>query len=172
MERKYFGEEVFERKAEMHRHGVVAAAMTASRGLTNMSLLYLNYPTQIVCKSLKLLTVMLGSACFVGRSYKASEYVATGFTVLSAMLFGFADSMAKNKGNGPASTPLGFIIVALSLVADSMHSNTQETLLQVYKASIRETMVYTNLFAAVFTLAVTALSGELFTALAFLLCTS
>lgn len=167
IERKYFGEEVFERKAELKRHGVVAAAMTASRGLTNMSLQYLNYPTQVVFKSLKLLTVMIGSALFVGRTYKGSEYLATAFTVASAMLFGFADQIAKGKGDGPQSSALGFLIVSLSLVADSMHSNTQETLLQDYKATIRETMFYTNMFAAFFTFGVTAVTGELSRALAF-----
>jgi len=170
LERLYFKEKVTAHNAELKRHALVAGAMTASRGLTNVSLQFLNYPTQVVFKSLKLLTVMLGSACFVGRSYKITEYVATGFTVLSAVLFGFGDLASKNTSGGqPSSSMMGFVIVTLSLVADSMHSNTQETLLQDYKATIRETMFYTNLFAAWFSLAVCTFTGELFAALAYCL---
>jgi uncharacterized membrane protein len=95
------------------------------------------------------------------------EYIATGFTVLSALLFGFGDLASKNKDGGPQSSMIGFIIVTLSLVADSMHSNTQETLLQDYKATIRETMFFTNMFAAAFSLCVCTVTGELFAALSY-----
>ena len=136
--------------------------MTVSRGLTNVSLLYLNYPTQVVFKSLKLLTVMIGSVIWVGRSYAPMEYVATFLTVCSAALFGLGDVAVSPKFEW-----IGIIIVLLSLVGDSMHSNSQETLLQDHKASIRETMVYSNFFSALCCLAVTIVTGELFTALAF-----
>jgi adenosine 3'-phospho 5'-phosphosulfate transporter B3 len=65
LERIYFKEQVLAHNAELKRHALVAGAMTASRGLTNVSLQFLNYPTQVVFKSLKLLTVMIGSACHV-----------------------------------------------------------------------------------------------------------
>jgi len=136
--------------------------MTASRGLTNMSLQFLNYPTQVVFKSLKLLTVMIGSVLWVGRKYTAYEYIATMLTVASAVLFGLGD-----VDSAPQFSWLGIVIVLLSLVADSMHSNSQETLLQDHKATLRETMVYSNMFSAVGSFVVCLVTGELWKALAF-----
>jgi len=139
----------------LYRHGVVAAAMTASRGLTNVSLEYLNYPTQVVFKSLKLLTVMIGSVLFVGRSYKFLEYVSALLTCISAVLFGLGDREAI-----PQFSWIGIVVVVASLVADSLHSNTQETLLQEYRATLHETMVFSNIFAGIGSLAVCVAIGE------------
>ncbi len=136
--------------------------MTASRGLTNVSLEYLNYPTQVVFKSLKLLTVMIGSVFFVGRKYAALEYVAAVLTVMSATLFGLGD-----RDSAPQFSWVGIVIVVFSLVADSMHSNSQETLLQDHGATLRETMVFSNMFSAVGSLIVCVLTGEFFHAFAF-----
>jgi adenosine 3'-phospho 5'-phosphosulfate transporter B3 len=153
---------VWQHNASLSRHWIVAGAMTISRGLTNVSLLYLNYPTQVVFKSLKLLTVMIGSVVWVGRRYSPPEYAATFLTVCSAALFGLGDVSAS-----PKFEYLGIVIVLLSLVGDSLHSNSQETLLQDHKASIRETMVYSNLFSAMCCFIVCLLNGELVAALAF-----
>lgn len=161
-ERMYFGEPAFKHDAPLFRHGIVAGAMTASRGLTNMSLQFLNYPTQVVFKSLKLLTVMIGSVLWVGRKYSAYEYIATMLTVISAVMFGLGD-----VHSAPQFSWLGIAIVLFSLVADSVHSNSQETLLQEHKATLRETMVYSNMFSAVGCFLVCLFSGELYKALVF-----
>lgn len=136
--------------------------MTASRGLTNVSLEYLNYPTQVVFKSLKLLTVMIGSVCFVGRRYALLEYVAAILTVASATLFGLGDMDAD-----PQFSWIGIVVVLFSLVADSMHSNSQETLLQDHRATLRETMVFTNMFSGLGALTVSIITGEFPGAMAF-----
>jgi solute carrier family 35 (adenosine 3'-phospho 5'-phosphosulfate transporter), member B3 len=52
---------VFRRRAPLYNHLIVAASMTFARGLTNMSLQYLNYPSQVIFKSLKLIVVLMGS---------------------------------------------------------------------------------------------------------------
>lgn len=94
---------VFRHRAPLWRHASVAAAMTASRGLTNVSLQYLNYPTQVppctlsytvitcvtcwcsddhlfcaqvIFKSLKLLTVLIGSVVCLGKRHGTRDYIA------------------------------------------------------------------------------------------------
>ena len=161
-ERAYYGEKAWRHEAPLARHGIVAGAMTASRGLTNVSLEYLNYPTQVVFKSLKLLTVMIGSVLFVGRRYSRLEYVAAVLTVTSAALFGLGDRDAA-----PQFSWVGIVVVLLSLVADSLHSNSQETLLQDHRATLRETMVFSNLFSAIGALTVCLLTSEFSVAFAY-----
>jgi len=63
------GEDAFSHNASLPRHGMVAVAMSLSRGLTNVSLQYLNYPTQVIFKSMKLITVMIGSIILLRKSF-------------------------------------------------------------------------------------------------------
>lgn len=91
MERTSGGEKAMARSAPLRGHFWVAAAMTASRGLTNESLQYLAYPTQVVFKSMKLITVMIASVVFLGRRYVGGEYLAAAMLVASAALFSLGD---------------------------------------------------------------------------------
>lgn len=79
VERTLQGQPVLHHTAPLKGHAQVAVAMTASRGLTNMSLSYLNYPTQVIFKSMKLITVMIGSI-FMGKKF-------SGLEVLQALCF-------------------------------------------------------------------------------------
>ena len=78
---------MFERQMQLKFHFIVAFAMTISRGLTNIALLLLNYPTQVVFKSMKLLTVMFGSVVVLRKEYNVYEYIAAPVLVVSAILF-------------------------------------------------------------------------------------
>lgn len=136
---------IWSHNAEFKNHLFVAFCMTCSRGLTNKSLEYLNYPTQVIFKSMKLITVMIGSLIILKQRFTILEYVSAVALVLSAILFSLGD-----VSTAPAVTGYtGFVIVILSLVADALHSNTQEQLLKQHKSTILEAMLYTNLFAAI-----------------------
>lgn len=165
--------------------------MTASRGLTNVSLQYLNYPTQVIFKSMKLLTVMAGSLCFLNGTFTLSEYVSAVCLVLSAVMFSYGDyavshPTAATAGvvevggadgvvSGTSSSELaaslhvGVLIVLASLVADAFHATTQDTLMRALNASTLETMLYTNLFSSVLAFIVVIVTGELAPALTYCL---
>lgn len=146
--------------APLSRHFMVAVAMTASRGLTNVSLQFLNYPTQIIFKSMKLLAVMIGSLCILNNSYSLSEYCSAMLLVVSACMFSLGDIDVS-----PSWSVIGVVIVLLSLVADAVHSNTQDSLLREHKSSTNEAMLFTNAFAAVMTLVYVIATGELMPAI-------
>ena len=131
--------------------------MTCSRGLTNKSLEYLNYPTQVIFKSMKLITVMVGSIFILKQRFSVYEYASAAALVASAILFSLGD-VAESPELGMS---WGLVIVLLSLVADAMHSNTQEQLLKSHKASVTEAMLYTNGFAAMMSWVVVVGIGEL-----------
>jgi adenosine 3'-phospho 5'-phosphosulfate transporter B3 len=167
-------EGILSHNAHYNRHLIVAVAMTASRGLTNVSLQYLNYPTQVIFKSMKLITVMIGSLFILNNKFSVGEYVSAITLVVSACFFSFGDmqtnkqAMANANANAvqdpytdPSIFTTGIIIVTLSLVADAIHSNTQESLLKQHKASTSEAMLFTNFFSAILSLIVVITKGEL-----------
>jgi len=154
---------VLAHRAAIKHHLLVAFCMSASRGLTNQSLEYLNYPTQVIFKSMKLITVMIGSLFILKSKFTVLEYVSAIALVMSAILFSLGDSTAAPMINGS----VGIIIVLLSLVADALHSNTQEQLLKQHQASILEAMLYTNIFASVMCWFWVMVSGELWPAMTY-----
>lgn len=140
----------------------VALAMTFSRGLTNYSLQYLNYPTQVIFKSAKLLTIQIGSVFMLGKQYTRRDWFVNALLVMSAILFSLGDSQAS-----PNFNMFGVVVVVLSLVGDSFHSNGQEFIMKKKGSSLMEMMVFSNFFAGVCVSCVAILKGEVGTALDF-----
>jgi len=119
-------------------------------------LLLLNYPTQVVFKSMKLLSVMIGSRCFLKKQYSTLEYVAAPFMVASAILFSLGDSTAALNFDF-----WGLVIVCVSLIFDSIHANAQEYTLRLNRDTTVELLVYSNLLSGVFSCIIGTMSGEL-----------
>lgn len=161
-ERKAAGQNILEHKATLIGHWIIAVAMTVARGLTNVSLQYLNYPTQVIFKSMKLITVMIGSVFLLRKSYTKYEYASVAMLVSSAVLFSLGDVDVA-----PEASTYGLVVVLLSLVFDSVHSNAQEVILRSQKAPTSEVMFFSNAFAAICSFLVCLFSGELFDAYAF-----
>lgn len=153
---------VLAREADYSSHLWVALAMTASRGLTNVSLEYLNYPTQVIFKSTKLMAVMAASVIVLAKRYDALQWVAAALLVLSATFFSLGDVAVA-----PQWSEMGIVIVVLSLVADAGHSISQDLVMNKHRASVLETMLFTNFFGACCTLVVLVAKGELAPAVAF-----
>ena len=159
---------VLSHKAALKQHFYVGALMTWSRGLTNVSLEYLSYPTQVIFKSAKLLTVMIGSVWITNKSYSKLEYSSAVLLAMSAAFFSLGDdalnsSYSSSDINNDAHASvnyIGIIIVSISLVFDSLHSNTQDKLVRQYHASTAEAMLYTNFYAAILVLLATVSSGQ------------
>lgn len=149
--------------AALSRHLAVAVAMTASRGLTNVSLEYLAYPTQVIFKSTKLLAVMAASILFLAKRYAGLEWLAAFLLVVSAAFFSLGDVSVE-----PNWSHTGVVIVVLSLVADAAHGLSQDLVLNKHRASVLETMLYTNFYGAGLTALVIFGKGELFPAYAYL----
>lgn len=174
---------IFQRRAPLWSHGVVGIAMCLSRGLTNMSLQYLVYPTQVMFKSLKLISVMIGAFVWLGKRYSLRKIAAALLLVLSVCVFSWGEirdaeedldatsslDALEEESVGVKTTMFGVMVVLISLVMDSAHSNSQEVLLRRHEAGIIETMLFTNLFSAAFAFVINVVQGELQDALAFCL---
>ena len=134
----------------------VSIAMMCSRALTNIALLLLNYPTQVIFKSMKLISVMIGSVCCLQKQYHRCEYIAVPLLVASAVLFTFGDANDLNFN------VFGIIAVIISLLFDAIHANSQQYILQAKteRDTTMELLVYSNLIAGVLALIVSFCYGE------------
>jgi solute carrier family 35 (adenosine 3'-phospho 5'-phosphosulfate transporter), member B3 len=154
IERKLRFQQTWEHKNDLKKHMITAIAMTMSRGLTNMSLQFLNYPTQVMFKSAKLLATMIASILFLRKTYVGKDYVSALLLISSAAIFSIGDRSVQ-----PNFDVTGVIIVLLSLVADGSHAVVQEVTL--HGGSLHETLIYSNIFSALATLVIVVGKGEL-----------
>merc|ERR1712176_392007 len=131
--------------------------MMCSRALTNIALLLLNYPTQVIFKSMKLISVMIGSVCCLKKSYRKCEYIAVPLLVCSAVLFTVGDSNDLNFNI------LGIVVVCVSLIFDAIHANSQQYILQAKteRDTTSELLVYSNLIAGFFVFVISFCYGEI-----------
>ena len=148
---------IFEKQMSIKYHLIVASAMMCSRALTNIALLLLNYPTQVIFKSMKLISVMVGSVCCLKKQYHRCEYIAVPLLVGSAVLFTLGDANDLNFN------VLGIIVVVVSLLFDAIHANSQQYILQAKteRDTTMELLVYSNLIAGVLAFVVSYCYGEI-----------
>lgn len=63
-------------RAPLQNYAIIAIFMVATMGLSNTSLTYLNYPTQVLFKSCKLIPVMIGGIILLKKRYVLLEYAS------------------------------------------------------------------------------------------------
>jgi len=156
LERWKVGEEVFAHSVPLREHLGIALAMAFARGLTNLSLEYISFPTQVVFKSMKLLPIMIGSVFYLSNKHSVSEWISVFLLALSAAIFSVGDKQVT-----PDFNVTGIVIVLLSLLGDAAHSNSQERVVKQLKAGHLETMFYSNFFSLILVLFICATVGQL-----------
>lgn len=154
--------EVYKPRAPMTVHMLIAGAMAFARALTNLSLMFLNYPTQVLFKSLKLPVVVIASVFVLKKSYPSFEYTSAILLAMSAAFFSLGDVAVT-----PSFDLTGIFIVCASLVGDAVHSLSQDTVLRKHNAKEEEILLYSNLFGFVISLTGNLVTNELFDAIRF-----
>ena len=69
---------------------------------SNASLRYVNYPTQVIGKSVKPIPVMLLSVILARKNYPLKKYLFIGMITLGVFLFMYKGSTASMSGSGDA----------------------------------------------------------------------
>lgn len=155
--------------------------LVVSFGMSNMSLLYLTYPTKVILKACKLIPVMVIGLSVQGLAYTLREYASAVALVLGLALFTLGDKfwlllMPADSGDAAAllaaSTPpdakstawsllVGMFLMSLSLVADSFLGNWQERTLKQYRCTPQQLVFYNSAVGAFFLTVVILVTGEL-----------
>ncbi|XP_039725300.1 adenosine 3'-phospho 5'-phosphosulfate transporter 2 isoform X2 [Pteropus medius] len=116
---------------------IIAFLTVGTMGLSNTSLGYLNYPTQVIFKCCKLIPVMLGGVFIQGKRYNVADVSAAVCMSLGLIWFTLADSTVA-----PNFNLTGVILISLALCADAVIGNVQEKAMKLHNASNSEMVLY------------------------------
>ncbi|XP_064117199.1 adenosine 3'-phospho 5'-phosphosulfate transporter 2-like [Macrobrachium nipponense] len=84
--------ESISKKIPLKVYIAIAILTVGTMGFSNSSVGYLNYPTQVIFKSCKLIPVMIGSVIILGKSYNFLEVLACLCMCIGLTWFTLADS--------------------------------------------------------------------------------
>ncbi|XP_060045170.1 adenosine 3'-phospho 5'-phosphosulfate transporter 2 isoform X2 [Erinaceus europaeus] len=129
---------------------IIAFLTVGTMGLSNTSLGYLNYPTQVIFKCCKLIPVMLGGVFIQGKRYNIADVSAAMCMSLGLIWFTLADSsIAPNFNLTGAKQGARTRILALtlefhtmSIKPDAVIGNVQEKAMKLHSASNSEMVLY------------------------------
>ncbi|XP_071837487.1 adenosine 3'-phospho 5'-phosphosulfate transporter 2-like isoform X2 [Apostichopus japonicus] len=121
------------RKIPLSTYGLLAFLTVATMGLSNSSVGYLNYPTQVVFKCCKLIPVMIGGILIQGKRYGPIDVLAALCMSLGLIFFTLADSTLS-----PKFERTGVLMISLALCADAVIGNVQEKAIKAHQASNTE----------------------------------
>jgi UDP-galactose transporter B1 len=138
---------------------------------SNAALIYINYPTQVLAKSCKMIPVVLMGFIFARKSYSVQQLVAVGLISFGISIFMFDRFGHKdNKGHGDShdNNFIGLILLAISLLGDGLTATLQSKMREFkVRPSSDELMLMMNAFAVGFVGLGLILSGTLIPALHF-----
>uniref|UniRef100_B4N4X0 Adenosine 3'-phospho 5'-phosphosulfate transporter 2 n=2 Tax=Drosophila willistoni TaxID=7260 RepID=B4N4X0_DROWI len=143
---------------------VLAALTLGTMGLSNSSLGYLNYPTQVIFKCCKLIPVLVGSILIQGKRYGPLDFGAAFCMCIGLAWFTLADSQMM-----PNFNLWGVGMISGALLCDAAIGNVQEKAMRDYKAPSSEVVFYSYGLGFVYLLVVMLITGNFFSGLAFCL---
>ncbi|XP_067838062.1 adenosine 3'-phospho 5'-phosphosulfate transporter 2 [Heptranchias perlo] len=116
---------------------LVAFLTVGTMGLSNTSLGYLNYPTQVIFKCCKLIPVMIGGVFIQGKRYNIVDVSAAFCMSFGLIWFTLADSKVAPNFNAT-----GILLISLALCADAAIGNVQEKAMKLHNGSNSEMVLY------------------------------
>ncbi|CAG5115131.1 unnamed protein product [Candidula unifasciata] len=150
------------RKIPMSMYLLLAFLTVATMGLSNTSVGYLNYPTQVIFKCCKLIPVLIGGILIQGKKFSLIDITACLCMSVGLILFTLADSSVS-----PNFNTYGVVLISLALCADGAIGNVQEKTLKQYGASNGEMVLYSYGIGFVYILVGLVVSGSLMPAFYF-----
>ncbi|XP_030385192.1 adenosine 3'-phospho 5'-phosphosulfate transporter 2 [Scaptodrosophila lebanonensis] len=146
----------------MRTYFVLAGLTLGTMGLSNSSLGYLNYPTQVIFKCCKLIPVLVGSILIQGKRYGPLDFAAAGAMCIGLAWFTLADSQLT-----PNFNPLGVAMISGALLCDAVIGNVQEKAMREFKAPSSEVVFYSYGLGFVYLLVIMLITGNFFSGFAF-----
>ena len=124
------------------------------------ALRYIDYPTQILGKSCKLVPVMLMNVLLYRRKFALHKYVVVATVTLGISLFmlcagsGTQQHRPGTNSKSSASNPLlGVGLLLVNLLIDGAINSTQDEVFVRYKITGTQMMLWMNVFATIITTA-------------------
>ncbi|KAF8819950.1 UDP-galactose transporter family protein [Cardiosporidium cionae] len=121
---------------------------------SNFALTHVNYPTQVLVKSAKMVLVIIGGFLIFGKRYPWYDYFAVFVVTASLVLFNFAKLSSKKESH---QTSFGLFLLFIALVCDGTTGPLQDRINSNVKLSSYELMFGTNFVGLFFSLLFTLL---------------
>uniref|UniRef100_A0A0B6ZVJ6 Adenosine 3'-phospho 5'-phosphosulfate transporter 2 n=1 Tax=Arion vulgaris TaxID=1028688 RepID=A0A0B6ZVJ6_9EUPU len=150
------------RKIPLKMYLLLAFLTVATMGLSNTSVGYLNYPTQVIFKCCKLIPVLIGGILIQGKRFSLIDVTACLCMSVGLILFTLADSSVS-----PNFNTYGVLLISLALCADGAIGNVQEKTLKQYGASNGEMVLYSYGIGFIYILVGLTVSGNILPAFYF-----
>ncbi|KAF5399490.1 adenosine 3'-phospho 5'-phosphosulfate transporter 2 [Paragonimus heterotremus] len=123
---------------------------------SNASVSYLNYPTQVIFKSCKMIPVLIGGVLVHKKGYTFLEISAVLLMTSGLICFTMVDVTVQ-----PSFTAIGLILVSLALCCDGALGNFQELVMRKLKCSNTEILFYSYMIGFCFMFSGLLLAGKL-----------
>ncbi|XP_039285239.1 adenosine 3'-phospho 5'-phosphosulfate transporter 2 [Nilaparvata lugens] len=145
-----------ERQVSLKVYSLWAFLSLGTMGFSNTSLEHLNYPTQVMFKSCKLIPVMIGSIIILKKKYTVIDYSAVLLMCLGLTLFTLADSRLS-----PRFSVVGVVMISCALLCDAVIGNVQEKVFKAQSPPMSEVVLYSYSIGFFILLTVMTVSGSL-----------
>ncbi|CAM9638811.1 unnamed protein product [Choristocarpus tenellus] len=120
------------------RYYIFLSCLQASmQALTNVSMMYLNYPAKVLFKSSRVVPIMCFGVLWQGRKYSRRDYLVVVLIVVGLVTFLEADSKTS-----PSYSLIGVGLISLALVVDAILINIQEDIMNFYNCCQDELIMY------------------------------
>lgn len=118
------------------------------------SLRYIDYPTQILGKSCKLVPVMLMNIILYRRKFALHKYIVVSTVTAGISLFMLCAPASSGKASKGASSNslFGIGLLLVNLLVDGAINSTQDEVFVKYKMTGTQMMFFMNFFATLITL--------------------
>ncbi|XP_055607610.1 adenosine 3'-phospho 5'-phosphosulfate transporter 2 [Uranotaenia lowii] len=146
----------------MRTYLLLAFLTLGTMGLSNSSLGYLNYPTQVIFKCCKLIPVLIGSILIQGKKHGPLDFLAAMAMCLGLTLFTLADSQVS-----PNFNTFGVFLISMALLCDAAIGNVQEKAMREHKAPNNEVVIYSYGIGFLYLSVIMLLTGNLFSGISF-----
>jgi UDP-galactose transporter B1 len=150
-----------------HKYAIIGFSYVGAMFLSQKSLSYINFPTQVIVKSCKMVPVMVAGALLHNKKYSVADYIRVSMVTVGIIVFTFfKDSMKASQSPHGAEISiwievLGLVLAFGSLILDAFVSPNQQAVTETYKSSPYQNMYYSNVWGLVLSFALAVGAGEL-----------
>uniref|UniRef100_A0A182K667 Adenosine 3'-phospho 5'-phosphosulfate transporter 1 n=1 Tax=Anopheles christyi TaxID=43041 RepID=A0A182K667_9DIPT len=155
----------FRHRAPLYKYSYASFSNIMSAWFQYEALKFVNFPTQVLAKSCKIIPVMIMGKIISRNKYEFYEYL-TAVMISVGMIFFLTGSTDESKTTA-MTTLTGVLLLTFYMIFDSFTSNWQGELFKSYSMSSIQMMCGVNLFSTLFTGASLAMQGGFYSSLVF-----
>lgn len=162
----YVNDQLYRPTAPLFKCSFASFSNIMSAWFQYEALKFVNFPTQVLAKSCKVIPVMLMGKIVSRTKYEFYEYL-TAVLISCGMLFFLLGSGTQQHSASSITSMTGLLLLTLYLTFDSFTSNWQADLFKTYGMTSIQMMCGVNLFSTLFTATSLTIQGGIMDSIVF-----